>query len=99
TVAVSIAVQGNLMAIEISDSGCGMSPEFIQSRLFKPFDTTKGKAGMGIGVYESLHVVNSMGGRLTVDSQLGSGTTVRISLPIGESHDRELKWGRFGATA
>ena len=39
--------------MEIEDNGCGMSKDFIQERLFKPFQTTKGNAGMGIGVYES----------------------------------------------
>ncbi len=67
--------------VEISDTGCGMSPDFVQHRLFRPFETTKGKAGMGIGVYESLHVANAMGGRLSVESIPGEGTTFRIMLP------------------
>ena len=70
------------VVISVIDTGAGMSPEFIRDRLFKPFDTTKGKAGMGIGVYESLHIVSGMGGRMNVDSVPGRGTTFRIELPL-----------------
>ena len=38
--------------IEVQDTGCGMDPEFIRDRLFRPFESTKGKNGMGIGAYE-----------------------------------------------
>ncbi len=75
---------GDKALIEISDTGCGMSEEFLKDHLFKPFDTTKGKAGMGIGVYESLHVVTSIGGKLTVTSQPGAGTRFSIVLPLHE---------------
>lgn len=68
--------------IEITDTGCGMDQQFIQERLFRPFDTTKGNAGMGIGVYESREVIYSHGGSLTVESQPGQGTTFRITLSI-----------------
>ena len=80
-VVVRVGVRDDRVTIEIADNGCGMTQDFVQNRLFKPFDTTKGKGGMGIGVYESLHVASSMGGRLTVDSSPGNGTIFRISLP------------------
>lgn len=95
TVELRLSSRGDLLLLEIIDDGCGMSPEFIQHRLFKPFDTTKGKAGMGIGVYESLHIANSMGGRLTVDSQPGKGSTFRIQLPLvplGEAEGEAPTW-------
>ena len=59
-----------------------MSEEFVQNQLFRPFETTKGRAGMGIGVYESLQVVSAIGGRLAVTSVPELGTTFRISLPL-----------------
>lgn len=65
--------------IEISDTGAGMDAEFINNRLFKPFDTTKGKAGMGIGVYESRQLINEMGGKLAVTSEVDVGTTFTIT--------------------
>ncbi|MDZ7903777.1 MAG: XrtA/PEP-CTERM system histidine kinase PrsK [Rheinheimera sp.] len=72
----------NLMIIRIVDSGCGMSAEFIRDRLFKPFDTTKGNAGMGIGAFDAQTFVQTMHGHLSVESSEGSGTTFTIQLPI-----------------
>lgn len=71
--------------IEISDNGCGMSDEFIKQRLFKPFDTTKGNAGMGIGVFEAKQFFEGNAGSLQVKSETGKGTTFRLSLPINPS--------------
>lgn len=67
--------------IEISDNGSGMSAEFIKQRLFKPFDTTKGNAGMGIGVYEAKQFIESIAGNIQVKSAENQGTTFKISLP------------------
>lgn len=72
--------------IEIIDNGCGMDKQFIRDRLFKPFDTTKGNAGMGIGVYESREVIRSLGGSLNVESEPGQGTTFRITLLSGSEN-------------
>lgn len=85
-ITVRVISRGNNAVIEISDTGSGMDAEFINNRLFKPFDTTKGKAGMGIGAYESRELIIEMGGRLTVESQIGVGSTFSILLPrIGTS--------------
>jgi signal transduction histidine kinase len=70
--------------IEVTDSGVGMTPEFVRDRLFKPFQTTKA-AGMGVGVYESAQYVTQLGGRIMVDSTPDVGTRVRVVLPLG--HD------------
>ncbi|GAC1406882.1 MAG: PEP-CTERM system histidine kinase PrsK [Burkholderiaceae bacterium] len=67
--------------VECSDTGCGMSEEFIRDRLFKPFESTK-SAGMGIGVFESREYLQELGGRIEVSSQSGAGTTFRIVLPL-----------------
>ncbi|WP_323142298.1 XrtA/PEP-CTERM system histidine kinase PrsK [Massilia phyllosphaerae] len=66
--------------IEISDTGEGMSEEFIRERLFKPFDSTK-SAGMGIGVFESREYITELGGALEVSSRPSLGTTFRVVLP------------------
>ncbi len=68
--------------VEIEDDGCGMNTEFISRRLFRPFDTTKGNAGMGIGVYESREFVRSRGGEIQVSSEPGHGTTFRLNFPL-----------------
>ncbi|HUL68364.1 MAG TPA: XrtA/PEP-CTERM system histidine kinase PrsK [Burkholderiaceae bacterium] len=67
--------------VEIADKGVGMTPEFVRDRLFRPFQTTK-KMGMGIGAYESMQYVSNLGGRITVESQPGHGTTVGVRLPL-----------------
>ncbi len=70
--------------VVVSDTGQGMSRDFIRDRLFKPFQTTK-QAGMGIGAYESFQYVQELGGKIEVDSKLGVGTTVTVLLPVFES--------------
>jgi putative PEP-CTERM system histidine kinase len=72
---------GDWAVIELSDTGAGMSEQFIRERLFKPFDTTK-PAGMGIGVFESREYLGGIGGRLEVSSECGRGTTFRVTLPL-----------------
>lgn len=74
--------QGDRVVIEISDDGCGMEPHFIRERLFRPFQTTKGNAGMGIGVYESREFIQASGGHVEVVSQPGAGTTFLLYLPL-----------------
>jgi putative PEP-CTERM system histidine kinase len=70
------------LALTVSDSGTGMSAEFISERLFKPFDTTKGSKGMGIGAYQVREYVKSLGGRVDVASHVGQGTRVTLRLPL-----------------
>ena len=67
--------------VEIADTGSGMDEEFIRTRLFQPFDSTKG-AGMGIGAYECRETIRALGGQLEVESTPGRGTRFRISLPL-----------------
>lgn len=76
---------GETAVIEVADTGCGMDAEFIRNRLFRPFDSTKGKAGMGIGAYEAREFVREMGGQVEVESKPGVGTTFRIKLPLATS--------------
>jgi len=71
----------NDIELKIIDTGCGMEEKFIQQRLFKPFDTTKGNAGMGIGVYEARELILQQSGKISVESKLGQGTTFTIYLP------------------
>ena len=70
------------VSITIDDNGSGMSREFIKHRLFKPFDTTKGNAGMGIGVYEAKQFIESIAGSISVTSIESKGTSFNIKLPI-----------------
>jgi putative PEP-CTERM system histidine kinase len=67
--------------IEITDTGSGMDDEFIRTRLFQPFDSTKG-AGMGIGAYECRETLRALDGNIDVSSTPGHGTRFRLNLPL-----------------
>jgi putative PEP-CTERM system histidine kinase len=82
-VRVRVYRQGNSAVIEVADSGVGMSADFIRDRLFKPFSSTK-QAGMGIGTYESQQYVQSIGGRIDVESRPGQGTTFLVTLRLAD---------------
>ena len=75
--------QDNIV-VKIKDNGEGMSADFIETRLFKPFDTTKGNAGMGIGAYDAKNYIEQIGGVIIVDSELGQGTMFTLSIPVTE---------------
>jgi putative PEP-CTERM system histidine kinase len=70
--------------IKVIDNGSGMDNKFIAERLFKPFDTTKGNAGMGIGVYEARDYIVRHSGSCNVESKLGVGSTFTIKLPLAK---------------
>lgn len=68
--------------VTISDNGEGMSDDFIATRLFKPFDTTKGNAGMGIGAYDAKNFIEQIGGTISVESDIGQGTVFTLNIPV-----------------
>jgi putative PEP-CTERM system histidine kinase len=67
--------------LQVTDNGCGISPEFLGQSLFRPFQTTK-KKGIGIGMYQSKMIIEAHSGRIEVESEVGKGTTFRVLLPI-----------------
>ena len=74
--------QGNYIEIKVSDTGMGIAPEIIDS-IFEPYFTTKGPGeGTGLGLAVVHGIVESCGGKITVDSKLENGTTFTIYLPI-----------------
>ncbi len=81
-VEITLEKQQKQIRVVVSDNGSGMSESFIKSRLFKPFDTTKGNAGMGIGVFEAKQFFESVAGSLTVESIEGQGTKMIVCLPV-----------------
>jgi putative PEP-CTERM system histidine kinase len=68
--------------LTVADTGSGMTRAFVQERLFKPFDTTKGSKGMGIGAYQVREYVQSLGGRVDVASEPGRGTRLSLRIPL-----------------
>ncbi len=81
-VRLELSKDDHLAIIKVIDNGVGMDNKFIAERLFKPFDTTKGNAGMGIGVYEVRDYVTKYAGSCDVESNVGLGTTFTIKLPL-----------------
>lgn len=77
----AVSFKDDCVMITIEDNGVGMDEDFVKKRLFKPFETTKGNSGIGIGVYDAKQFAEQSGGTLTIDSQLGVGTRVCLILP------------------
>jgi signal transduction histidine kinase len=71
-------------AIDVVDSGKGMSPAFVRSGLFKPFVSSK-SGGFGIGAFEARELVKAMGGRIAVESREGLGTRFSVVLPLADA--------------
>jgi len=86
-VKIELFIENDHAIIKIADNGSGMSKSFIEKRLFKPFDTTKGNAGMGIGVYEAKQFIEGVAGTIKVDSIEGEGTEFEVTLPISPKFD------------
>lgn len=79
-------VDDGYVKIAISDTGCGMSQEFIERYLFKPFQSTK-KKGLGIGLFQCKTIIEAHNGKIEVDSQVNKGTIFRVKLPT-----KNKKW-------
>ena len=80
-VVVQLSRQNGSAVIAITDTGCGMSDQFVRHQLFKPFESTKA-TGMGIGTYEAREYVKELGGRIEVETREAQGTIFRVVLPL-----------------
>ena len=83
-ITLGVRSEGLHAAIEVIDSGIGMSPDFVRNRLFKPFVSTK-PGGFGIGAFEARELVRAMQGGLDVESREGMGSRFVIRLPLAEA--------------
>ncbi|HSF09211.1 MAG TPA: ATP-binding protein [Nitrospirales bacterium] len=78
---ISTSHRNGTVQIAISDTGCGISPEHLP-KIFNPFFSTKPKGqGTGLGLYNVKTIVKKYHGDLQVESELGKGTTFRLSFP------------------
>ena len=82
SVRVSAARRQHWAEVLIEDDGEGMDAEFVEKKLFQPFESTKGLTGMGIGAYQTREYIRSIGGDVEVASQLGVGTQFTLRLPL-----------------
>jgi len=90
---IQLSQQAGMASVTVEDNGCGMDKEFIRDRLFRPFDTTKGDTGMGVGAYDSREYIRALGGDIGVTSTPGKGTVFRVSLPVTSTAEQP---GRIG---
>jgi putative PEP-CTERM system histidine kinase len=87
-VTLSLGASGGRAIVEVSDTGAGMAADFVLNQLFKPFHSTK-SGGLGIGAYQCREYARELGGDIEVITSPGSGTTMRILLPLARSPDGE----------
>ena len=82
TLTITTSAREGWVDIEVCDTGCGIAPENL-GKIMDPFFTTKPVGqGTGLGLSIVRRIVDEHGGRITVDSQVGVGTSITISLPI-----------------
>ena len=83
-VSVGITVLNGWMTLSVSDTGCGMTPEELQSvfNAFTRLPSAQGKEGVGLGLTITREIVTLLGGRIDVASTKGKGTTFRVCLPV-----------------
>ncbi len=84
TISIQSYMQGSSAVVEITDSGCGMDESTIK-KIFDKFyqgDTTRKSEGNGLGLTLAKRIIDLCGGDIKVESQPGSGSTFKISLPL-----------------
>ena len=96
SVVVRLRPENGKACIDVVDSGCGMSADFVRDGLFAPLLSTK-QGGHGIGAYQARELVRAAGGDLTVSSILDKGTTMRIVLPESRTEQAEQHVDRTAA--
>jgi signal transduction histidine kinase len=71
---------GAFLRIDIADNGCGMTTDVL-ARATEPFFTAR-RDGTGLGLHQCRRIVEGRGGQLSIESQQGRGTTVKLALPL-----------------
>jgi putative PEP-CTERM system histidine kinase len=79
---VTLSAENGYALVGIDDDGKGMEPSFVRERLFRPFDSTKGARGMGIGAYQIRETLRLARGDIEVISKPGRGTRMTMKIPL-----------------
>jgi PAS domain S-box-containing protein len=97
TIEISTEQKGRNIVVTVTDTGPGIPPE-VMSKLFVPFYTTR-KSGSGLGMAVTRRIIENHGGAIEVESEVGHGTTVRMSIPIVRSTQEVEHRSRYGDRA
>ena len=84
-----VCYEGVKLRFIVSDTGRGMSQEFVEQRLFNAFEQENAHGGTGLGMPITKNLVNLLNGTITVKSKLGEGTTFTVELPFTLSHKQQ----------
>jgi len=84
TVMVETCKGNDSVCVRVSDTGIGMTEDYLKNHLFRPFRTTK-ETGLGIGLYQCRQIVEAHDGRIEVKSEIGEGTVFSVYLPVAEA--------------
>ncbi len=83
TITIHATAEYDNVIISVTDTGTGMTEE-TKASLFKPFFTTKGNKGTGLGLYISRDILQKLGGELLCESREGSGSTFKLIIPAAD---------------
>lgn len=82
---IYLETEGQFACIHIEDNGEGMSEDFVRTKLFQPFESTKSGKGMGVGVYQAREYIENLGGEVVVESTPQQGTKFTLKIPITQA--------------
>jgi len=85
-VEIAVSTAREVVRIDITDHGRGMTDAFVADELFRPLRSTK-DGGFGIGAYQARELMRDLGGDILVKSKIGEGTRVTLTLPLPEASE------------
>jgi signal transduction histidine kinase len=89
-ITLTIKTSKGSVVLFIQDTGSGMTEEFISDQLFKPFESTKGLTGMGIGAYQAREYIRKIGGSIDVTSEPGIGSCFSVRIPLASERSGSM---------